>query len=222
MSWLIEQFKLSKSFYCYLLITILILSFLSYKDGSSFIDFIPALFGILYVFYAGYGKVICFYFGCLYSSLYAYVAYTYCLYGDMMLNIIYLPINVYGIINWGKHISDDKNLIIERSSKKEISIFSSITIVLTIAYAIFLEKINANFAFLNSFIVIAQLVAFYMQVKRKAECYVLLLFANLASILMWCILYLHFPQSIPQLITTIVFLVIGIIYLKKWWHDSTK
>lgn len=211
-----SQFNLSFKFYFVFYATLFLVGILTYLSNGNFLSFFTAFFGIAYAFFAGAKKFICFFFGMVYSICYIYIAYEQKLYGDVMLNFIYLPMNIIGIIEWKKN-QNQKNIINTRSlSIKNQIIYSFIIIILTIIYGIFLQNLNANFAYLNSFAVVAQIIAFYLQTKRYVQNYLLVTLANITSVLIWFLIFENNISSIAQLLNMIVFLIIGIYYYFIW------
>ncbi len=58
-------------------------------------------------------------------------------------------------------------------------------IISTIIYAYILKNMDSSFIYLNSFAVMGQLLAFYMQVRRYMESYFLVSLANISSLITW-------------------------------------
>lgn len=64
---------------------------------DSWIATIAAITGILCVVFVGKGKISNYLFGLISVSLYAYISYTFKLYGEMMLNLfVYVPVQFIG------------------------------------------------------------------------------------------------------------------------------
>ncbi|TXE88367.1 nicotinamide mononucleotide transporter [Campylobacter volucris] len=214
---MLSQLKISFKFYTILFSTLLIIGILTNIANGSILSLFSAFCAVLYVFFAGAGKMICFIFGILYSMSYIYIAYELKLYGDVMLNLFYLPINIYGIYNWKNNQNKEKTkIIITKLKNNQRLIYALITIVSTIIYAYILKNMNANFVYLNSFAVIGQLIAFYMQVKRYMESYFLVTLANISSLIIWFLIFEQSKESIAQLLNTLVFFIIGIYYFFIW------
>lgn len=214
---------LSYIFFILLLITCAIVGFLAYITNNSKLGLIAALCGILYAFFAGKGKKICFIFGIIYSIIYSYIAYLQKLYGEVMLNtLFYIPINIIGFILWSANQNKQKTKIIIRfAPKNELYISFIITIIITFIYGKFLSNINASFPYLNAFSVIAQIISFYLQIKRYVENYMLVTCANVVSIFFWVFIIKDSIENLAQLLTYIIFLIIGIVYWINW-HKEAK
>ncbi len=194
---------------------------LSYLGGSQGLWLLVAILGILYAFFAGVGKLICFYFGIAYSLLYIYLSYGVGLYGDVMLNLFYLPINILGIVLWKENQNAKQNRVLIRSLP--LPAFFGILLfvaVLSLIYGFVLEAFKGEFSYLNALTVVLQLIAFYLQVKRYVQNYALVTLANLIYIwIFWVIWQERSPEAIAQFLNMIVFLGIGIYY---WWLWSKE
>lgn len=213
--------NLSFRFYALLCGTCAFIIVLSLLSGGGTLSIIVALCGVIYAFFAGQGKLVCFFFGLLYSILYAYIAYEYKLYGDMMLNILYIPINLIGIFWWSENQNQEKTKITIRSlTPKAIGFYTLIVAVLSLAYGAYLQSLQASFAYLNAFSVVAQIVAFYLQVKRYMQNYFLVTLANIVSILIWWLIYDTSKEQVAQLLNMIIFFFVGVYYYFAWKKES--
>lgn len=212
---------LSFRFYALLCSTCALIVALSILSGGGGLSIVVALCGIIYAFFAGKGKLICFFFGLIYSVLYAYIAYEFKLYGDMMLNIFFIPINIIGIFWWNTHQNQEKTKITILSlSAKGILLYSVIVGVGTLLYGMYLQSIGASFAYLNAFSVVAQVVAFYLQVKRYVQNYFLVTLANIVSIVIWWLIYDVSKEQIAQLLNMVIFFVVGVYYYFEWRKEA--
>ncbi|MDE6886325.1 MAG: nicotinamide riboside transporter PnuC [Helicobacteraceae bacterium] len=214
-----SNLNLGIRFYLTLSLTCIIVLYLAYIAGGGILNLFAGLCGILYIFFAGRGKNICFIFGILYSCIYAFIAYKENLYGEVMLNLFYLPFNFAGLFLWKKNQCNNK-IIILHLPRKQMLFYGFILIISSIIYGIFLQNINADFAYLNAFSVVAQIMAFYLQVKRYVENYLLVTFANIASIIFWGAKVQESAANLAQLITYIIFLILGIRYLMLWNKEA--
>lgn len=211
---------LSLRFYSLLFILCVLLVALSIISGGGALSIVVALCGILYAFFAGEGKYVCFFFGLVYSCLYAYIAYEIGLYGDMMLNLFYLPINLLGIFWWKTHQNQEKSKIIITSlSTRGKLLCAFVVVVLSVGYGAYLQSLDSLYPYLNSFSVVAQVVAFYLQVKRYVQNYFLVTLANVVSIVIWGLIYDVSQEQIAQLLTMIVFFFVGVYYYFVWRRE---
>src|SRR5680860_1614337 len=81
-----------------------------YQSASSLhilLELIAAIFGVLSVFYAKKENILVFPTGIISTVLYVYLLVQWNLYGDLIINIYYTLMSIYGWYMWSR-IVDDK------------------------------------------------------------------------------------------------------------------
>lgn len=220
MSFLDSQFKhLSIRFYAVLSLTCALVLVLTFVSHGSLWSAIVAISGILYAFFAGAKRSICFVFGIFYSCAYAYIAYENKLYGDVMLSLFYLPINIYGLLTWHSYQKTTQVAVRNLTFKGWVVCLVCIALF-TFLYEKVLQAQGASFTLLNSFSVVAQSAAFILQVNRYVQNYFFVTLANIVAVLIWFLIFQINPAGIAQLLNMIVFLLIGIYYFFDWKRQA--
>ena len=166
--------------------------FLFFVWDDTLLGLISSITGMLCVVLIAKGKISNYYFGIINTSTYAYISFTYDLYGEAMLNaLFYLPVNIIGIFLWRKHITNvqvyGEDITVKRLDKKGWSIVINITIIGTILYAFFLNAIGGQQVRLDSAAVVLSVIAQILMLKRFAEQWILWIAVNVLSILLWFI-----------------------------------
>ncbi|MCD8502779.1 MAG: nicotinamide riboside transporter PnuC [Bacillaceae bacterium] len=88
---------------CWLLLFTLINVYLFFAWSDSLLGLISSMTGMLCVVLVAKGKISNYYFGVIQTCTYAYIAYTYGLYGEAMLNgLFYFPLQFVGIYIWNQ------------------------------------------------------------------------------------------------------------------------
>ncbi len=106
-----------ETFWILLFLGIQILIFIIRPDSPA--ATVSSLTGILCVIFVGKGKISNYFFGLVSVSLYAYVSYTFKLYGEMMLNLlVYVPVQFIGFYMWRQHMTT-KNTV-SRDNAEEV------------------------------------------------------------------------------------------------------
>jgi len=135
---------------------------------------------------------------------YAYLAYTWGLGGDFMLNAFYfLPMQFIGLAMWTRNLEGGAIVKARELTKNGYFKLIAITIVAVIGYMFLLKGVIAPaFAstrfffptydtywlyFADSVSTVLSVVAMYLMVKRFAAQWVLWIVVNIASITMWTI-----------------------------------
>jgi nicotinamide mononucleotide transporter len=103
------------------------------------LEFLAALFGIISVFYARKENILVFPTGIISTAIYVYLLSQWALYGDLIINIYYTMMSIYGWYMWHKVIDNEEHHIsITRSSNtdkyKAIGIFVTTSVFVIIVY----------------------------------------------------------------------------------------
>ncbi len=209
--------QLSKRFYATLILSCVFLTITNILVKGSFINLLAGLSGVLYAFFAGERQTICFVFGLVYNLSYAYVAYQWRLNADVILCLfLYMPVTVYGLFAWKKTEQHEGTIKAQKLSKNwRFTLVLGIG-VLTCVSALFFKEIKTNFLWAESFNFVIFIIAFILQVLRYMESYVLMTLGNIVSIIVWFCIFQISTESLVQLFTTILYLFIGLYYLKRW------
>ena len=105
------------------------------------LEFIAALFGVISVFYAKKENILVFPTGIISTAIYVYLLSQWNLYGDLIINIYYTLMSIYGWYMWSKIIDNEKNHIpISRTNTFDkfktfgIFLFTSIFVIIVYRY----------------------------------------------------------------------------------------
>jgi len=141
---------------------------------------------------------------------YAYLAFSWGLGGDFMLNTLYfLPMQLVGFLMWKKNLEKDSNSIVKA---RDFTTIGYIKLIIGVILAIFLYSVllqsvvapyfnglNLSIAYpiyttywlylFDSMSTVLSIVAMWLMAKRYAAQWLLWIFVNIASIGMWSIAY---------------------------------
>jgi len=105
------------------------------------LEFIAAFFGVISVFYAKKENILVFPTGIISTGIYVYLLSKWDLYGDLIINIYYTIMSIYGWFMWSKIIDDKKNHIpISRTNGSDklkalgIFMFTSVFVIIVYRY----------------------------------------------------------------------------------------
>jgi len=115
-----------------------------YETATTFniiLEFLAALFGVVSVFYARKENILVFPTGIVSTAIYVYMLSQWSLYGDLIINIYYTLMSIYGWYMWHKVIDDKQSHIaISRTNTMDklkafgIFIFTSIFVIIVYRY----------------------------------------------------------------------------------------
>lgn len=187
---------------------------------------ISALTGILCVVFVGKGKISNYFFGLISVALYAYVSYTYKLYGEMMLNlIVYVPVQFIGFYMWQKHMTSEntvsqdnaEEVIAKALNGKQWLIVIATTIIGTFAYIELLKLLGSALPALDGATVVISIVAQVLMIMRYREQWVLWILVNVLTISLWAAMWLkHGETSSPLLVMYCMYLCNSLYSYYNW------
>jgi nicotinamide mononucleotide transporter len=164
--------------------------YLFFAWSDSLIGLISSISGMLCVVLVAKGKIANYYFGIVQTLTYAYIAYGYGLYGEVMLNaLFYFPIQFIGIYLWKKNKTDQgvKGEDVKvKSLTKTGWLYTVLSIlILTAAYGFFLKYLGGKFVWNDSATNVLSIAAQILMLKRFAEQWLLWIAVNVLSITLW-------------------------------------
>ena len=113
-----------------------------YESASALnisLEFIAALFGVISVFYAKKENILVFPTGIISTALYVYLLSQWNLYGDLIINIYYTLMSIYGWYMWSRIIdADNHHIAISRTNNidklKALGIFAFTSVFVIVVY----------------------------------------------------------------------------------------
>lgn len=168
--------------------------YLFFAWDDTLLGLISSLTGMFCVLLVAKGKISNYYFGMIQTSTYAYISFTYGLYGEAMLNgLFYFPVQFIGLYLWHRNSIKNKDSVQgEDVAVKLMSIkswvYSIIAVIAgTALYAILLQLIGGRTVGLDSATTILSVMAQILMLKRFAEQWLIWILVNVLSIALWVI-----------------------------------
>lgn len=198
--------------------TIIILG-LSMYWGDGIIGILASLTGIWCVVLVAKGKISNYYFGIANVLLYAYVAYGWKYYGEVMLNILYFfPMQFIGLYMWTRNKNKKKNDEVKAKlmTNKQRFGWGIITLAGIFAYGTFLSFIGGSMAYTDSATTVMSVIAMILMALRFTEQWVLWILVDIFSIVLWVSALMSGGTDIAVLVMWIAYLVNAIYGLINW------
>ncbi len=204
------------------------------------LEVVAALFGVISVFYARKENILVFPTGIISTGIYVYLLSQWNLYGDLIINIYYTLMSIYGWYQWHKVVGDNNtHIAISRTNTKDklkatgIFIFTSIFVITvyryfdvmpnklgfkeSVDYAI--QKLTSgNLAdfrmatpFLDTFTTGVFFSAMWLMANKKIENWILWIAGNIVSIPLYFVKGYGFTG-----IQYSIFLVLAIMGYLSW------
>lgn len=181
-------------------------------------------FGFLNAYYMALGKWENYIYGILFTLTYAYICTINGLYGWLIFSIIfYLPVQIYGIVNWFRNKTDDVVEVKSFTLKNSIIICSSI-IAGSVVLGFLLSLIpSQNLAFLDSTSQIINISGVILVAIRFKECWYVWIANNLIDTIIWIVNVINRTTNAEMaLLTSIMFLVMNVVGLIYWIKTGRK
>ena len=196
---------------------------ISYYLGDTFAGIVSAISGTLYTLFAGKGKAMCYVFGIINTVLYGYIAKSYTLYGDMMLNwLVYLPMMFAGIVLWKRKLDSGGSVVKTALSRLGRAALLASAAAGIAVYAYILHKMGDVQPVTDAATTVLSVAAMVMTLKRCIEQWVLWTLVNGLSVFMWFRVWFAGNNSIATLLWWIIMLVTGMIFFAQWYIAIRK
>ncbi|TCJ03946.1 nicotinamide riboside transporter PnuC [Cytobacillus praedii] len=206
----------------WLIIFTLINIYLFFAWDDTILGLITSISGMLCVVLVAKGKVSNYYFGIIQTGTYAYIAYGYGLYGEVMLNaLFYFPLQFVGIYLWKQHTTDRKikgediqiNVLTKKGWIGTIVSFLAIFIL----YAFLLKKLGGNVVWIDSATTTLSVIAQILMLKRYTQQWLFWIAVNVLSIVLWLnALILQGGNDVSMLVMWSAFLINSIYGYYNW------
>ena len=172
------------------------------------IELIAVSFGIASVIFAKNENILVFPTGIISTILYIIICYKFILYGDMLINIYYTFMSLYGWYVWSFKVSGE-NVVITTSKKddvaKSIFIFLSTIVIISFIYVYF-DRMRNMTDYLDTFTTAIFFTAMWLMANKKIEHWIFWIIGNLISIPLYFVKGLGFSS-----IQFTIFLILAII-----------
>lgn len=183
------------------------------------LELIAVSFGIASVIFAKSENILVFPTGIISTILYVIICYKFILFGDMLINIYYTLMSLYGWYVWSFKVSGE-NIVITISKKddlvKSVFIFLS-TIVIISGIYIYFDRMSNVTDYLDTFTSAIFFTAMWLMANKKIEHWIFWIIGNLISIPLYFVKGLGFSS-----IQFTIFLILAIIGYMEWKKNLIK
>jgi len=177
------------------------------------IEILAVVFGIASVWYAKKEHILVYPTGIISTALYVYICYQFTLYGDLIINIYYTLMSIYGWYMWTR-IINSHHLEITRTSKadklKALGIFVSTAIFVIIVY-IYFDRFDRLTDYFDTFTTGIFFAAMWLMANKKIEHWILWIGGNIISVPLYFIKGLGFSG-----IQFTIFLILAYLGYQSW------
>jgi len=191
-----------------------------YSTLNIAIEVTAIIFSIFSVIYSLKNKVWVFPTGIISTLLFVYLLFKWGLLGDMIVNVYYFVMSIYGWYFWTKKVDETHVTPISYTTKKEhvitLFIFIGTLCFIYIIYTAF-DKWNDWTAYVDTFTTGMFFVGMWLMAKRKIENWIYLLIGNVISIP----LYFYKGYTLSSFLY-IIFTVLAVFGYLEWKKSLDK
>ncbi len=210
----------------------------SYTALQIALEVIATCFGIASVLFSKNRNIWVYPTGIISTSIYIYLLYEWGLFGDLLINIYYTIMSIYGWFLWSKNTKDDVHVNVSTMAKGDVQVSSllfllSAFLVLTVYYyrpvladGFNLAKINEIgfhytwIDYTDTFTTSIFLVGMWLMAKRKIENWIFWIIGDLISIPMY--LVKGYAITAFQYFVFLILAVMGYVAWKKFLDQQKK
>ncbi|KAA3630549.1 MAG: nicotinamide riboside transporter PnuC [Bacteroidetes bacterium] len=203
------------------------------------LEFIAAFFGVISVYFAKKENILVFPTGIISTGIYVFLLSRWNLYGDLIINVYYTMMSIYGWYMWSRIIDNDQHIPISRSNTKDrlkafgIFLFTSVFVIVVYRYYDvmprefgFMESIKYAFShmtsgsledfrkitpFLDTFTTGVFFAAMWQMANKKIENWNLWIAGNIVSVPLYFVKGYGFTG-----IQYIIFLILAVQGYREW------
>ena len=183
------------------------------------LEILAVIFGITSVWFAKRENIWVYPTGIISTGLYVYICYEFVLYGDLIINIYYTLMSLYGWYMWtrlvkGHHI--EITTLNKKDALKALIIFISTAVFVIFVYLYF-NRFDRMTDYFDTFTTGVFFAAMWLMANKKIEHWLLWIAGNIISIPLYFIKGLGFSG-----LQFIIFLIIAIFGYLEWKNHLNK
>ena len=212
-----------------------ILPYHSYQTYQIVLEAIAALLGLASVYYSIKKNIWVYPTGLISTGIYVYILFVFGLLGDMLVNVYYTIMSIYGWILWSSKSKDHVHVEVERATKRDwlisgVLFFVSLFLVALIYYykpiidngfdskGVELGFYHLDWAnYLDIFTTALLLVGMWLMAKRRIENWLFWILADLICIPM----FIYKGLGITS-VQYLIFTIMAIIGYREWKKTDLK
>lgn len=197
----------------------------NYETHQILLESVATLFGLLSVYFSIKKKIWVYPTGIISTIIYVYILFQAGLLGDMMINFYYSVMSIYGWILWSKSSSDNINVEVSYTNKKEwgiatiLFVLSTILVSVIYYYKPLIDNSGKPFGFehldwanwLDVLTTAIFLVGMWLMAKRKIENWIFWIIGDFISVPM----YLYKGLGITS-VQYLIFTILAILGYLSW------
>jgi nicotinamide mononucleotide transporter len=186
---------------------------------TNYIEIIAVISGLVYILLSIKQKISCWIFGIITSVLYIYILYNSKIYADMVLQIYYVVMGIYGWINWARvNDSIKKELPVSTLNKKILMHLIPISIIGFFLIAeILIRYTDSTVPYIDAFTTILSFIATWMLTKKIVEHWIIWIIVDTVSIGLY-----FYRELYISIILFVIYTVMAISGYIEWRKEMNR
>ena len=183
--------------------------FAQYKGIPTYLlilELFGVVFGILSVVFSKMNNIWVYPTGIVSTLIYVYILQQYGLLGDMLINVYYFSMSIYGWYVWTRKVDGEHVTPITKTTKREniqsVGIFFATMLAIVLVYEVF-DKWEAWYSYTDIFTTAIFFVGMWLMAKKKIENWIYWIVGDIISV------PLYFYKGL--MFSTILYLILTII-----------
>lgn len=153
---------------------------------DSIIALLSGLAGIISVVLCAKGKIENYAFGLFQAITYGYICFQSHIYGEVMYNILMVPLIIIGFFNWKKNMITEKGEVKARNLTQIGWIIVIIGSIIAVGgYSLLLKMLGGNFVLVDATSTTLSVIATLLMLARYSEQWIIWIIVNIASVILW-------------------------------------
>ena len=193
----------------------------TYETLDIILEIIAVFFGFLSVWFSKQNKIWVFPTGMISTSIFVYLLLKWALLGDMMINIYYFIMSIYGWYIWTRKVDETHLTPISKTTLKEkktaFLIFIATLVFVYVVYNYF-DKWISWVAYIDTITTAIFFVGMWLMAKRKIENWFFWIIGDLISVPLY--LYKGFTFTSFQYFGFTFIAIFGYLVWKKNLHKN--
>jgi nicotinamide mononucleotide transporter len=182
----------------------------------NWVEVFGAVSGLVYIFLSIKQNILLWPIGFITSAAYIVVFFETTLYADMLLQVYYLVISVYGWYYWlkGKETADHKKSeppIIKISLKLVFILLSATVLLSALFYFILKYYTNSTNPFADGTVTAGSVIATWMLARKLIENWLLWIIVDAGSIFLFL-----YKQLYPTAILFVIYTILAVVGYYEW------
>lgn len=208
---------------CWLVVSGTLIVLLSLIWGDNLLAIFSGLAGVVSVVLCAKGKIQNYAFGMFQAITYAILCYQSQIYGEVMYNILMVPMIIIGFISWQRNMGAGNAEVKARNLTAKGWVCLIIGSVAAVAgYSIILKMLGGNFAMMDSTTTTLSVIATLLMLARYSEQWVMWIIVNVASVILWSMALVKGDSGAVTLIVMWSAYLLNSIYGYINWRRMAK